>query len=358
MHDVRISLLLEVKNISYRAGEFSLRSVNFTVDRGDYFILLGESGAGKSMVLETIAGLVHPDSGSVILEDRDITRQRIQDRKIGLVFQDHAVFPHMTVFENISYSLHGRKLSRTEKKEKVIQVADNLGISGLLDRKPSTLSGGELQRVALARTLIQQPLVLLLDEPLASLDSRIKSELRSQLRKIHRQGQTILHVTHDYEEALSLGNRIAVINNGSIIQEGTPEKVFQDPRSEFVAHFTGARNFFRVRLTGTGDSTTALLDNQLGVRISPVENGTEGFILIRSEDIILSNDPFDSSAVNNFQGIVTEIIPGINGIDILVDAGIIFHSLITPGSLTRLELTEEKKVWLHFKASAVKFIPA
>ncbi len=349
--------MLEVRNISKRFPDFCLRNVSFSVEEGDYFILLGESGAGKSMLLETIAGLVHPESGSILLEGNDITHQKIHDRKIGLVFQDYAVFPHMTVYENIAFSHHGQKLTRKEKKECVYQIAEQLSILGLLARRPSTLSGGELQRIALARTLIQQPRVLLLDEPLASLDSRIKSELRSQLRKIHRQGQTILHVTHDYEEALSLGNRIAVINNGSIVQEGTPDEVFKTPRSEFVAHFTGAGNFFKAWLTGENNNSIALAENVLPVRLLPPEAGPEGFILIRSEDIFLSNESFDSSATNNFEGTVTEIIPGIRGTEVVVNTGVIFHALITAESLVRLELTEGKKIWLHFKATAVRFIP-
>jgi molybdopterin-binding protein len=350
--------MLEVRNISCNVGNFSLNSVSFTVRKGDYFILLGESGAGKSMLLETIAGLVHPHSGSLLLEGTDITRQKIQNRRIGLVFQDHAVFPHMSVSENIAYSLHGKKAGRREKKERVRQIADMLSIAGLLERRPSTLSGGELQRVALARTLIQQPRVLLLDEPLSSLDSRIKSDLRSQLRKIHRQGQTILHVTHDYEEALSLGNRIAVIHQGSVIQEGTPEEVFRNPKSEFVAHFVGVKNFFKARLTGEKNNSIALVENSVPVSIHPSGNGPDGFVLIRGEDIFLSNEPIDSSAANNFEGTITEIIPGIRGTDVVVHTGILLHTLITPESVSRLQLTEGKKIWIHFKATAVKFIPA
>ena len=351
-------MMLELKNISKRFSDFSLKDVSFSVEQGDYFILLGESGAGKSMLLETIAGLVHPESGSIIMEGNDITHHKIQNRGIGLVFQDHAVFPHMTVYENIAYSLHGRKSGHEEKKERVHLIAEQLSISGLLDRRPSTLSGGELQRVALARTLIQQPRILLLDEPLASLDSRIKSDLRSRLRKIHRQGQTILHVTHDYEEALSLGNRIAVIHDGSIIQEGTPGEVFRNPKSEFVAHFVGARNFFKARLTGENNNSVAIVDKMVAVRLLSPDTGSEGFILIRGEDIILSNNSIDSSATNNFEGTITEIIPGVRCIDVVVDAGITLHALITAESLAHLKLTEGKKIWLHFKATAVRFIPA
>ena len=350
--------MLELRNISKRFSDFCLKDISFTVEQGDYFILLGESGAGKSILLETIAGLVHPESGSLILGGNDITHQKIQNRKIGLVFQDHAIFPHMTVYENIVYSLHGRKLNHEEKKERVRRVTEQLSISDLFDRRPSTLSGGELQRVALARTLIQQPKVLLLDEPLASLDSRIKSDLRSLLRKIHRQGQTILHVTHDYEEALSLGNRIAVIHDGVIVQEGTPEEVFRNPKSEFVAHFVGARNFFKAQLIAENDNCIALVEKTIPVRLIPPDTGPDGYILIRSEDIILSNDPFDSSATNNFEGTITEIIPGIRGTDVVVDIGIRLHALITDESLNRLELREGKQIWLHFKATAVRFIPA
>jgi molybdopterin-binding protein len=198
----------------------------------------------------------------------------------------------------------------------------------------------------------------LLDEPLASLDSRIKSELRTLLRKIHREGQTILHVTHDYEEALSLGNRIAVIHDGAIIQSGAPEEVFRNPRSEFIAHFVGVRNFFRARLTTVNNQTTGLVDEHVPIRLVADETMKTGFILIRGEDILLSNGPIESSAVNNFEGTITEIVPTVNGIDVKADAGIPFQARITRESLDKLELHEGKKIWLHFKATAVKFIPA
>jgi molybdopterin-binding protein len=157
---------------------------------------------------------------------------------------------------------------------------------------------------------------------------------------------------------LSLGNRIAVIHDGAVIQEGKPKEVFRNPKSEFVAHFIGARNFFKARLTGEHNNGTALVENTLPVRLLTSEPGPDGFILIRGEDILLSNDAFDSSATNNFEGTITEIIPGVRGTDVVVDAGILLHALITPESQSRLELTEGKKIWLHFKATAVKFIPA
>ena len=350
--------MLTVDNISKKFSGFNLDKVSFNVEKGDYFILLGESGAGKSMLLEIIAGLVNPESGSIFLEGKDITRERIQDRKIGLVFQDYAIFPHLSVRENIAYSLSGTKLTHLQKKENVQSTAEQLGIADLLHRKPSTLSGGELQRVALARTMIQQPQLLLLDEPLASLDTLIKADLRSMLRKIHRNGQTILHVTHDYEEAISLGNKIAVIDNGKIIQEGTPEEVFRFPKSEFVAHFVGVKNFFKGQLTRENKSTYALIDNRVRIRVETDEDAEEGYLAIRSEDIFLSKEMMQSSALNNFQGKVVEIIPASTGVEVILDIGLRIHALVTRESINTLGIKEGSELWIHFKATAVRFIKA
>jgi molybdopterin-binding protein len=350
--------MLKLDHITRRYPGFNLNNVTFRVDKGDYFILLGQSGAGKSMLLEIIAGLVVPDEGTIHLEGKDITHEKIQRRRVGLVFQDYAIFPHLSVRENIIYSLHGRKLSHREKMEMVHSTASLLGIGDLLKRRPSTLSGGELQRVALARTLIQQPVVLLLDEPLVSLDSMMKAELRSMLRKIHRQGQTILHVTHDYEEALSLGNRIAVINNGSIVQQGTPEEVFRFPKSEFVAHFVGVRNFFKVNLVKEQEASFANLENGIRIRVETSEPAGPGFLVLSADDVFLSSDPIHSSALNNFSGTVTEIIPAVKGIDVILDIGVRIHALVTQESVQSLGITEGRVLWVHFKAMAVGFVKA
>jgi len=348
--------MLTLNKISKRFPDFSLEEISFTVGQGDYFILLGESGAGKSMLLETIAGLVIPDSGSILLNGKEIIREKIQARNIGLVFQDHAVFPHLSVSENIIYALYNSHLSKNGKKEKVNKIAKELGITELLNRKPDTLSGGELQRVALGRTLIQEPGILLLDEPLASLDTRLKGELRRLLRMIHRNGQTILHVTHDYEEALSLGTRIAVINEGKIIQEGTPAEVFHHPKSEFVAHFVGVKNFFPARLVIENNTSFAVTDNNIRIRIVSEEDKVEGFVLIRREDILLSNVPVESSATNNFIGRIGEVVPSSGGMDITIDIGIEIHALVTIESQLKLDLREGNNCWVHFKATAVRFI--
>lgn len=350
--------MLDLHDISVTFANFSLKSINISVKEGDYFILLGVSGAGKSMVLETIAGLLHPDKGSVFLDGKDITYEKIQKRRIGLVFQDHAIFPHMSVKENIAYSLHGRNESSSEKKNKIHKIAEEIGISKFLSRKPSTLSGGELQRVALARTLIQEPKVLLLDEPLASMDIQLRSGLRGLLRSLNRNGQTIIHVTHDYEEALSLGAMIAVIHNGEILQTGTPMEVFQQPKSEFVAHFTGAKNFFRVKTLKEPDFTTAIVNDKIAIHLPVEPDDDGGYIIIREEDIILSHQRIDSSAVNNFKGTVVDMIPSRSGMEIIIDIGILIHAIITMESMNRLEITEGTLLWISFKATAIRFIRA
>jgi len=349
-------MMLELQNISRNFGNFRLSSVSFRVDKGDYFILLGPSGSGKSLLLELIAGLIIPESGRLLLNGTDITRQKIQQRKIGLVFQDQAVFPHLTVRKNLEYPLV--HLPGKERFNSISEKADQLGIKALLNRMPGSLSGGELQRVALARTLLQDPVILLLDEPMSSVDALLKPGIRRMLRDIHREGQTIIHVTHDYEEALSLATRIAVIDQGVILQTGTPDEVLHHPKTEFVAGFVGVRNFLPVTLFREGDCTVALTPNQLKIAIETGSAGEKGFLLIRGEDIFLSRDPIDSSASNNFRGVVREITRKPHGYEVTIAAGETFHALITRASAEKLEIRTGEEFWVHFKAFAIKLIPA
>lgn len=348
--------MLEVRDLSKRFDSFSLKGMTFTVRDGEYFILLGISGAGKSLLLELIAGLTLPDSGRITLDGQDITRTKIQQRGVGLVFQDYAVFPHLSVRENIGYSLQGKHLSPTQKKQMIRDISVKMDIRHLLDRRPSTLSGGELQRVALARTLVQNPKILLLDEPLSSLDSKLRSGIRSILRQLKREGQTVIHVTHDYEEAVSLGDTIAVVHEGEIVQTGSPEEVFAHPKSEFVAHFIGIKNFFKATVIQDRNGEHAIVGGKHKIMLGPGEYTPEGFLLIRGEDIILSKKHFESSATNHFCGKVTEVVPTRSGIEVVVDAGITFFSLITKASADYLGIREGGDICLSFKATAVRFI--
>ena len=348
--------MLELRNISCTFPGFSLSDISFSVADGEYFILLGESGAGKSLLLEAIAGLNPIKTGTLLLDGNDITNEKIQQRGIGLVFQDQAVFPHLTVKENIAYPLKGKHLTKTEKDKIIGDITELLQISKLLNRRPATLSGGELQRVALARALVQKPKILLLDEPLSATDSKLRSELRALLRQINRLGQTIIHVTHDFDEAVSLADRIAIMNQGSIVQSGTPQEVFGNPVNGFVAHFAGIRNFYKVALSTHDSHLIAKPAENVVVFIGDPSETDSGYILIRNEDILLSTTTFESSALNNFEGLVTDMYPSRSGMEVVIDIGITLHAQISRESALKLKLSQGKKIWVHFKASSVKLI--
>ncbi len=341
--------MLKIDGLAVRLGNFELSAASFNVGKGDYFILLGESGAGKTVMLELIAGLIEPDQGKIFLDTFDLSNVPIQKRDLGLVYQDHALFPHMTVRQNIGYSLPDKQKSQVE------ELAGQVGAESLLDRWPATLSPGESQRVALARTLARRPKVLMLDEPLASLDTPSKAGIRSLLRHINAAGQTIIHVTHDFEEAVALANRVAVIEKGRVVQVGTPEDVFHSPRYQFVASFVGIKNFFRGKTEIQGDSHF-FHAGQAVFAVSPCVIGS-GSIIFASEAVTLSPDKPHGSARNSFPGTVAEIEPVPNGFEVSVDIGVRIFSLISRVSFEEMGLATGKKVWASFKASAIRFIP-
>lgn len=343
--------MLELINISKKFADFSLTDISFRVEKGDYFVVLGESGAGKSIILEIIAGLIKPDMGKIFLNEKEITGEKIQTRKTGLLFQDYAVFPHLSVKKNIAYGCHVK--DKKQKNELIEYYADQVNIKHLLHRKPSTLSGGELQRLVLARTLITEPLCILLDEPLSSIDSKLKIELRSLLRKINKAGNTVIHVTHEYEEAISLANKVAIIENGCLIQQGALNEVFLNPVSEFVAGFAGIRNFYKAKVIR---ENTVIADGKTELKILSGNTEEEGTVMFRSEDVILSDQKLDSSLSNNLKAKIIDIYPSINGIEVVMDAGIIITSEITRQSFEKMKLVGGREIWAGIKASAIKFV--
>ncbi len=347
--------MLELKNISKKYENFYLKDICFKVADGEYFVILGESGAGKSVILEIIAGLIKQDKGLILFNGTNIGNTKIQDRKFGLVFQDFAVFPHISVKGNIAYALKTGKKNLTNKdiNKKVEQLAEKMEISGLLNRKPNTLSGGELQRVALARTLALEPRLLLLDEPLSSLDVQLRSELQSLLRKINKEGISIIHVTHNYDEAIALAHRVGIINNGKIIQTGTPKEVFHNPASKFVANFTGIRNFYNARYIS---ENKVIAEEKTILTVKSCNNNFSGFAMFRAEDVILSKSEIVSSLTNKLEGKVTDIIPLPDGMEIVVDAGIKIVAKITLESFEKMRIAENKTLWVSFKAAAIRLV--
>lgn len=349
--------MLRLKNINKRLGNFALTGIDIEIPDGEYYVLLGRSGSGKTQLLELIAGLSIPDAGEIWINNKDVTRKKIQDRFIGLVFQDYAIFPNMTVFGNIAYPLHSRKLKKHDIDLKVKKIAEEMNISNILDRFTHNLSGGELQRVALARTLVNSPGLLLLDEPMASIDASLRDDIKRTLRQLNRNGLTIVHVTHDYREAVSLADRVGVIHNGHIIQEGPPNEVFSKPVNKFVARYAGIRNFFRVRFRRDGDCWKAHCEGGPVFRISGNSFPDEGLIILKSDDIKISNSEPSDGPENCLNGVVREICPSEYGMEVTIDAGDIFYVDLPVCDFKSLQIRESSNIWITFPKEAVIALP-
>ena len=234
--------MIELKDIIVKFGDFeALHNINVDVKEGEFFTFLGPSGCGKTTTLRTITGFIEPVSGTVSVNDKDITRVPIEKRNIGIVFQSYALFPSMTVYDNIAFGLKIQKLSKTEIDQKVRDIARKVDLSDeQLKKAVSQLSGGQQQRVAIARALVTGPSIICMDEPLSNLDAKLRVQLRNELKKMQRDfGITTIYVTHDQEEALTLSDRIAVFNKGYIEQIGTPNEIYNHSKTEFVCNFIG-----------------------------------------------------------------------------------------------------------------------
>ncbi|MCC9077590.1 ABC transporter ATP-binding protein [Litorilinea aerophila] len=253
MSDVRL------EHVTFRYGDvMAADDVTLHVREGEFFALLGPSGSGKTTILRLVAGFLQPQSGAITIGGRPVAGIPPYERHIGFVFQHYALFPHMTVAENVAFGLESRGVPRAEIRRRVSEVLDLVQLTGLDGRRPAQLSGGQQQRVALARAIVTQPQVLLLDEPLAALDKKLRTQMQVELRQLQqRLGITTLFVTHDQEEALTLADRIAVMNQGRIAQEGPPRQVYERPRTLFVCDFLGEANILPGTVQAvTGDALT------------------------------------------------------------------------------------------------------
>ncbi|HEY8464014.1 MAG TPA: ABC transporter ATP-binding protein [Bacillota bacterium] len=243
---------IELKNIVKKYGEFrAVDNVSFTVDKGEFFTLLGPSGCGKTTLLRMIAGFNSIEEGEIYFDAELINNIPAHKRDIGMVFQNYAIFPHMSVYENVAYGLKARKVPKQEMVEKINEALKMAQIDNLRDRQPANMSGGQQQRVALARAIVIHPRLLLMDEPLSNLDAKLRVEMRTVIKELqHNLGITTIYVTHDQEEALSISDRIAVMNKGQVIQIGKPETIYRRPVNEFVAGFIGTSNFLTGEIVG------------------------------------------------------------------------------------------------------------
>ncbi len=302
---------LEIKSVSKKFGTVNaLLDVSLVLMPGELFFLLGPSGCGKTTLLRIIAGLETPDTGSVLLDDNNITALPSEKRTMGMVFQNYALWPHMTVFENIAYGLKRRKTNTKELHTRVGDILDKTGLSSLSNRKPTTLSGGQQQRVALSRALVYNPEIVLFDEPLSNLDAQLRGELRAQIRELHAAlGITMVYVTHDQEEVHALAQRAALMMNGTILQVDTPPMLFSKPNSNRAAQFFGRRNIFTVSITEVSQTITTVLLGSCKLTLAHKENASALnstiTLLIPEEKIILTESK--SHETNCFEGTIISL---------------------------------------------------
>jgi len=238
----------------------------------------------------------------------------------------------------------------------VIKIAGEMNISHLLDRTTEKLSGGELQRIALSRTLVTSPRLLLLDEPLASLDASLKDDMKRVLRKINKAGQTVIHVTHDYKDAISLANKVGVIHNGRIIQEGPVDEVFNKPVNRFVARYSGIRNFFRVKVYNSNGCLKGITRNNLEFKLSGNIYNEECLVTLKSENILLNKSRPDDQSLNIFKSRIEEIIPSESGMELILNAGDIFYANLSKTEFEKLSIKENEEIWISFPVSAAVVI--
>jgi len=351
--------MIRLVDVSCRVGAFELRSINLEIEPGEYFAILGPTGAGKTKLLEIIAGLQPPSSGEVWIDDENVTALSPEHRHVGLMYQDYLLFPHLTVRKNILFGL--RDKPKPEKRRRVHEVSLLLGIEHLLDRNITGLSGGEQQRIALARALAPQPRVLLLDEPLSALDPQNRRAVRRELTALHTQlGTTTIHVTHDFEEALIVADRLAVMNEGEIVQIGPPEEVVRKPQSAFVANFFGTENLFKGEILRcshaeySGADTYNAIFKTGAIELAVIaEREDQAYAAIRPEDIVVSREMNQSSAMNNLSGSIVEMEETGPLVRLTADVGVSLVALLTRQSVMSLKLDIGAQAYFSVKAAAI-----
>ena len=349
--------MLRIESLTITLGEFTVRDVSLEIRPDEYFIILGPTGAGKTVLLETIAGIHAPDAGKIFLGGREITATEPRLRNIGMVYQDYMLFPHLTVEENIAFGLKLRKVSRKEQHALVNEMYTLLEIGHLARTIPGLAERGEQQRVALARALVLKPEILLLDEPMSALDGRTRERMRRELSRIRKlTGTTIVQITHHFDEVFALADRIAIMREGQIVQVGETSDVFLHPSDTFVAEFLGIGNLIRGTASKAGNIFRVIPDKGPAFYAA---SGIAGEVVatLHAEDVILSQEPFASSARNCLAGTVLELVPSGSTVRIILDVGFPLMALLTRESCRDLHLEPGCRVYATFKASAVHVIP-
>jgi molybdopterin-binding protein len=340
-----------LENITLSLGAFALRNISFTLAPREIFVLLGPSGAGKSVLLETIAGFYRPDSGTIKIGERDMTIAAPEARRIGLMFQDYALFPHLTVVQNVQFACRS-------DPARVRGLLARLGLTPLANRKPANLSGGEKQRVALARALAMDPVLFLFDEPLSALDAHARDTLRDELKSLLRQsGLPAIYVTHDQSEALLLADKMAILRDGVLLQIGAPSEIFNAPADEFVASFVGVETILEGETLTTSNGDVSIAVGSREIHAVAERAARRVLVCIRPENVALAGSAhFDSSVRNQFDGRVVHVAPLAQLFKISLDCGFPLTAYVTKQSYLELNLSVGVHVVASIKATAIHLI--
>ncbi|NPV51290.1 MAG: ABC transporter ATP-binding protein [Candidatus Methanofastidiosum sp.] len=349
--------MIHIESLSNNWGDFTLKNISLDIRESEYFVILGPTGAGKTLLLEIIAGLYFPKEGRVMINGNDVTFTSPENRGLGFVYQDYALFPHLNVKKNIEYGLKLRKVPEEEREKKISELVKMLKINHLLHRNTETLSGGEKQKVALARALAINPKIILMDEPFSALDENTKSRLISDMKELHRsEGITFVHVTHSQEEAILLADRIGIMMKGTIVQVGNPDEIFYKPVTKEIAQFVKIENIWEGKITDKKEEEVVVEvnGNEIVALSDHFKVGQEVRLIIRPEDIILGKG--NTSARNNFKGKVTSVIKHGFYYIIRIDCGFQVEAAVTKQSIENLNIKEGKDINIFFKATALQLI--
>jgi putative spermidine/putrescine transport system ATP-binding protein len=356
--------MVRLEKASKRYGEVvALQEVDLSVQEGEFVTLLGPSGSGKTTMLNLIAGMIAPTSGRIHIAGKDATQTPPNKRGLGMVFQNYALMPHMTIFENIAFPLRVRKMSNDEIKAKVAKVLDLVHLPQVANRKPRELSGGQQQRISLARCIVYNPSIILMDEPLGALDKKLREQMQLELKRIHTELKiTMLYVTHDQEEALTMSDRIVLLNEGQIEQMGPPEDMYFHPHSVFAADFLGDSNMWDAKLDAAGAQSRVALAAGIALRAGSsafAQAGETVKAMIRPENVSVVREGDDASRFENH-------VEG-TAIDSIILGGVIKHYVQLKGGATivaqeltrsgRRALAPGQSVKLAWRASDTLLLP-